>query len=372
MSGMSLLDDFGQPVIRRQWDTILAQDKLPHAILLYGEPGSGPLTGALSLANDIFCTSPVSGKACRQCAACHRAQKWIHPDLHFLVPLAGAKSITIDYLDTWKEAMKANPWLNVFQWTQFCDVEGKQVDIHKEDISNVTSTLALQSYEGGRKVLIIWMAQFLAREGNRLLKMIEEPFDDTFFILVTNQREQILPTIRSRCMQCFFPPMQEEAIAGILQTEMRLDPTAALRIAQQSGNDMNHALMLAQNSMLNFKDEMASWFRMMLGKKGNEIAGWSTRMGGQPKEEQKQFCLYTLSAVREILKEENNNNTPGREMIRYMHDHFHPEVWLHIMSLLQSTHEKIMRNANTKLLWLSMSIAIKNHLANYRLQHINS
>src|SRR5688572_2841611 len=161
---MELLNEFGQPAIRQQWNTILEQGKLPHALLLYGEPGSGILPGALSLANDILCQSPRDGKACRECASCRRARKLIHPDLHFLLPLAGAKSLTTEFLEPWREAITANPWLNVFQWTQFSDVEGKQVDIHKEDIQNVTSALCLESFEGRNKVLIIWMAQFLSKE----------------------------------------------------------------------------------------------------------------------------------------------------------------------------------------------------------------
>src|SRR5687767_3644713 len=168
---MGLLDEFGQPGIRQQWDTVLEQGKLPHAILLYGEPGSGILPGALSLANDILCVTPVNGKACRKCPSCNRTQKLIHADLHFLLPLAGAKSLTEEYLEQWREAVSTNPWLNVYQWTQFCDVEGKQVDIHKEDIQHVTSDMCLQAFEGGNKVMIIWMAQFLTKEGNRLLKM---------------------------------------------------------------------------------------------------------------------------------------------------------------------------------------------------------
>lgn len=372
---MRLLDDFGQPAIRHQWDTILQQGKLPHAILLYGEPGSGILPGALSITNDIFCSSPKEGKACRECPSCHRAQKWIHPDLHFLLPLAGSKSLTIDNMTPWKEAMTANPWLNVFQWTQFCDMEGKQVDIHKEDIQHVTSDLCLQSYEGGNKVLIIWMAQFLTKEGNRLLKMIEEPPDQTYFILVTNQREQILPTIRSRCMQVYFPPIEEKHIVSLLTEEYHIDHAAAERIASQSAQDMGKALALAQNSMLNFKEELTAWFRIMLARKGNEMTGWASRMGGQEKEEQKQFTLYAISGVREILQE--NVHLPsslrdGREMMRYMHENFHPEAWHEVIQLLQTGYEKIGRNANTKLLWLSMTIAIKDQLAKYRFQHINT
>ena len=278
---MTLLDHFGQPAIRLQLDTILSAGRLPHAILLYGEPGSGILPGALSLANDILCISPVNGKACRHCPSCNRASKYIHPDLHFLLPLAGSKSVTTEYLEHWRDAIATNPWLNVFQWTQFCEVEGKQVDIHKEDIQHVTGDLSLQAFEGGNKVLIIWMAQFLAKEGNRLLKMIEEPPEHTYFILVTNQREQILPTIRSRCMQVFFPPMEENEILRLLVEDYKIERTEAPLIARQSVNDMGRALALAHNSMMNFKDEMAAWFRaIMLAKVMSWLCGqikWEAR-----------------------------------------------------------------------------------------------
>lgn len=374
---MALLDHFGQPAIRQQLDTILSGGKLPHAILFYGEPGSGILPGALSLANDILCTSPIEGKACRACTSCHRAEKFIHPDLHFLLPLAGAKSISTAFYEPWREAIATNPWLNVFQWTQFCNVEGKQVDIHKEDIQHVTGNLSLQSFEGGNKVLIIWMAQFLAREGNRLLKLIEEPPEQTYFILISNQREQLLPTIRSRCMQMYFPPMEQQEIEGLLIREYGSEKEAAALIAKQSVQDMGRALTLAHNTMMDFKDEMAAWFRAVISRKGGEMAVWSNKMGSQDKEEQKQFALYAIAFVRNILwafAVEDVDKLPveGAEMIKYLHQHYHPEVWHPVMHGLQTGHEKIARNANTKLLWLSLSIMIKNQLAAYRLQHINT
>jgi DNA polymerase III subunit delta' len=374
---MALLDHFGQPAIRQQLDTILSGGRLPHALLFYGEPGSGILPGALSLANDILCTSPENGKACRSCPSCHRASKYIHPDLHFLLPLAGAKSLTEAYLEPWREAIAQNPWLNVFQWTQFCEVEGKQVDIHKEDIQHVTADLSLQSFEGGNKVLIIWMAQFLAKEGNRLLKMIEEPPEQTYFILITNQREQILPTIRSRCMQVYFPPMEQEEILKLLVDEYKIDRNNAPLIARQSVQDMGRALAVAHNTVMNFKDEMATWFRAIIGRKGHELATWSNKMGSQEKEEQKQFALYAIAFVRNILwamssKDHKEYPVEGSEMIKYLHQHYDPGAWHHVIQGLQSGHEKISRNANTKLLWLALSIHIKNQLTAYRLQHINS
>jgi DNA polymerase-3 subunit delta' len=285
--------------------------------------------------------------------------------------------LSTDYYAQWREAIASNPWLNIFQWTQFCEVEGKQVDIHKEDIQHVTGNFSFQAFEGGNKVLIIWMAQFLAREGNRLLKMIEEPPEQTYFILITNQREHILPTIRSRCMQIYVPPMGEKEILNLLTSEYQIEPQAAGLIAKQSVNDMGRALALAHNSMMNFKEEMALWFRALIGHKGHECAIWSNKMGSQEKEEQKQFALFAMAFVREILWFETNHaneesNVDGHEMIKYLQENYSPDAWHMIIQGLQSAHEKISRNANTKLLWLSLSIAVKNQLAIHRFQHINT
>ncbi|MGB4850060.1 MAG: hypothetical protein WBP41_19195 [Saprospiraceae bacterium] len=374
---MRLLDAFGQPDIRQQWDTVLQQGKLPHALLLYGEPGSGILPGALSLANDILCSSPIQGKACRKCPSCNRTQKLIHPDLHFLLPLAGSKSLSIEYYDAWRAAIVANPWMNVFQWTQFSDVEGKQVDIHKEDIQQVTSDLSYESFEGGNKILIIWMSQFLAKEGNRLLKMIEEPPAQTYFILLTNQREQILPTIRSRCMQIFFPPISTAEINSLLVNLYHIEARQAEQIAMQSINDMGRAMALTQNSIVNLKEELTAWFRTILNRKPSEMTAWTTRMAGLDKEEQKQFLLYAIASVREILHENSDQNmyshqTGSREMFKYMNDNFNPAAWQPVVQGMQTGYEKIARNANTKLLWLFLTITIKNTLSAYRLQHINT
>ena len=373
---MSLLDHFGQPAIRQQMDVLLEGNRLPHAMLFYGEPGSGMLPGALSLANDILCTEPLKGKACRQCPSCNRASKNIHPDLHFLLPLAGAKSLSSAFYGPWREAIAENPWMNVFQWTRYSDMEGKQVDIHKADIQQVTGDLSLEAYEGGNKVIIIWMAQFLAREGNRLLKLIEEPPEQTYFMLISNQQERILPTIRSRCMQIYFPPMEAKEISTLLATVYDVKEEAAEVIARQSFQDMGRALTLAKNTLMDFKDEMASWFRAVISRKGQDIAAWADQMGRQDKEEQKQFALFATSFVRNIVwdfaQTGEMQNVDGKEMIQYMHSHYAPDVWPLIILGLQQTHEKVTRNANTKLLWLALSITVKNQLTAHRLQHINA
>jgi hypothetical protein len=178
-------------------------------------------------------------------------------------------------------------------------------------------------------------------------------------------------------MQLYFPPMEQEEILRLLVEEYKIDRNEAPLIARQSVQDMGRALAVAHNTRMNFKDEMAAWFRAIIGRKGHELAVWSNKMGSQEKEEQKQFALYAIAFIRNILwaipgNAQSEYPVEGGEMIKYLHQHYQPDAWHPAIQGLQSTHEKISRNANTKLLWLALSISLKNQLAAYRLQHINS
>ena len=102
----------------------------------------------------------------------------------------------------------------------------------------------------------------------------------------------------------------------------------------------------------------------------------STKMAGQEKEEQKQFLLFAISSVREILREKTESSlhahpSGGRVMFKYMNENFNPEVWQRIVQEMQTGYEKLGRNANAKILWLFLTVTLKNQLMAYRLQHIN-
>jgi hypothetical protein len=178
-------------------------------------------------------------------------------------------------------------------------------------------------------------------------------------------------------MQIHIPPMDESEILRLLTEEYQFEKNKAALIAKQSVQDMGRALAVAQNTVMNFKDELAAWFRAIVGRKGHELAAWSNKMGSQEKEEQKQFALFTISFVRNILwthagKNASDLPVEGAEMIRYLNENYNPEAWHQVIQGLQTGFEKISRNANTKLLWLFLSVSVKNQLMAYRLQHINS
>lgn len=373
---MVIPDDIGQPALRAHLDQLLVQQRLPHALLFYGEPGHGLLPAALTLSRDLLCHRPVDGVACRQCASCHRATELIHPDLHFLLPLPGAKSLSSAFYDPWRKAVSENPWLDVYDWSFAADDEGKRVDMHVLDVLATIQHLSLQPFEGGRKVLIIWMAQFLAKEGNRLLKLIEEPPAETYFIFITSHREQVLTTIRSRCMQVFFPPVAPEEVESILCRVGQVDTATAASLAPQAGQDVARALALSRQTGIDFRQDLAKWFRAIVAQKGADLIGWAQAMAGREREQQKQFCVFAIHAVRDVLWVHAGARSPeqtaaGKELVGYLSRQYSPDSWHGVLRGLQEAFEMIGRNANARILWMSLGIDLKNQLAAARQNTIN-
>ena len=173
--------------------------RMPHAMLLVGPEGSGKLPLALALAQYLLCEQRTDADACGQCSNCRKLQILQHPDLHFVFPVVGSKMTSDQYLVQWRAALAENPYLNVNDWLQSIGAENKQGNISKEECLAIVKKLSLKSFESRSKVMLIWLPEYLGKEGNRLLKIIEEPPVDTYFILVAQQTELILNTILSRC-----------------------------------------------------------------------------------------------------------------------------------------------------------------------------
>ncbi|MBT8291216.1 MAG: DNA polymerase III subunit, partial [Muriicola sp.] len=219
---MLFTEILGLPHIKKHLTHSADSGRIPHAQLFVGPEGSGTLPVALAYAQYILCGNS-SGENINGDEACNlKCKSFTHPDLHFAFPVSNTENIrshavSDNFLKEWRLFLKEDPYGSLFDWYRYIGIEKKQGQIGVDEAMDIVKKLSLKSYEGGYKVMIIWMAERMnSSAANKLLKLLEEPPHKTIFLLVAEDEENILQTIRSRCQLLHFPPLPEEAIAQAL------------------------------------------------------------------------------------------------------------------------------------------------------------
>lgn len=360
---MLFKDVIGQGASQAQLRQMVANDRLPHALLLLGPAGSGKLALALALAQYILCESPAADDACGHCRNCLKAARLIHPDLHFAFPAVGTNVTSDTFLPQWRSALLENPYLDVNQWLQLIGAENRQGNINKEECVQIVRKLSLKTFEADRKVLILWLPEYLGREGNRLLKIIEEPPDSTHFILVAEDPELILGTILSRCQIVKVPPLTDgEVVAGLLALRAVDNPQQAAGIAPLADGDFNQALILAEQKENNNTRLFIDWLRKCYKGNGVEMVKWTDQFATLGRESQKHLLAYGLHFLREfmVLKLAGDDQVRLQPAEKSTAEKLTPLIQLdqldHLVNLLSECSYHVERNANPKVLFLDASI----------------
>lgn len=328
----------GQQEVKQHLVEMVQHNRLSHALLFLGKEGSGALPLAIAFAQYVTCekvqgrNKPASAEAslfgeaapaapaappvdaCGVCAACVKAQQLIHPDIHFSYPVipkkSGDKPVSTDYITDWREFVKQAPYGNAFDWLQLIGAENKQGNITAEECNDILRKLSLKSFESGYKILLLWMPEYLGKEGNKLLKLIEEPPPDTLFILVAENEEQILPTILSRCQLVKIPLLENNDIATALVQRAQASPEAARQVAGIAEGNYREALQLIQHAEEDWQSLLREWLNATL--KGGPVAQvkWIDEISKLGREKQKQFLRY----FNHLLEQSIRMRVMGAEM----------------------------------------------------------
>ena len=193
-------------------------------------------------------SSNPSNDSCGVCSSCIKAHQLVHPDIHFSYPVVTKKSgtppISADYISEWREFIKNYPYGNVYDWLQFIGAENKQGNITAQECNDIIRKLSLKSFESEYKILIMWMPEYLGNEGNKLLKLIEEPPPNTLFILVAENESLILPTIVSRCQLIKIPVLETNEVEEALVNRNNTSTDIARQAASVSEGNYREALQL--------------------------------------------------------------------------------------------------------------------------------
>ncbi|WP_136669159.1 ATP-binding protein [Flavobacterium sp. H122] len=304
----------GHEHIKNHLLTSAANARIPHAQLFAGPEGIGVLLTAIAYAQYVLCSNHgFENEGGRE--ACNlKFQNFSHPDLHFVYPTVTTEDVkskpkSLDFLPLWREFLTEKPYGSLFDWYDKLGVGNKQGEIRVEDATEILKSLSLKSYEGGYKIMIIWMADKMnVAASNKLLKLLEEPTDKTLFILTTENEEDILQTIRSRCQVIHFPSLSEAAIAKQLAEYEGVEERRAMTIAHKAQGNYNKALSLCHNVNEDapFEEWFVTWVRAAFRAKGNaaaiqDLINWSEDIAKLGRETQKKFLHFCTDMFRQAL-----------------------------------------------------------------------
>jgi DNA polymerase III subunit delta' len=379
---MQFKEVIGQDLAKKGLLNLWHSDKLPHALMLIGKEGTGGLPMALALSQFIFCEDKQANDSCGACPGCHKVQKLAHPDLHFsfpsISPKPGQKASSNVFMNDFREFVKQSPYGSTFDWLQFINAENKQGNITAEECRDMIDTLNLTSFEGGYKIQIIWRPEYLGKEGNILLKLIEEPPAKTLILMVAEDVEDVLNTILSRTQQVHLLPLMPAEIGEALVSKYNTEPRRAAQVAQLADGNFAHALQLLQYSGNDLLLPLREWFNGIFTNNGLALNKWVEDMAKLGREQQKNFLLFTQQllahALRMSLIPNHHPALPDDEALfagKLAQRNFAPSIFQAMDEAINKTVYHIERNANSKVQLLHLSIQMQYLIQGLELKAFN-
>jgi DNA polymerase III subunit delta' len=303
---MLLSNVVGQQAAKEGLMKMWRNNVFPHALLITGMEGTGGLPMGLALAQYIFCEHKSGDDSCGQCAGCNKTTKLEHADLHIsfpsVSPKAGTKAMSSYYMQEFREFIRQSPYGTTYDWLQHIEAENKQGNITAEECREIIEVLNLKSYEGGKKVLLMWRPEYLGKEGNLLLKLIEEPPKDTIIIFVAENAEDILPTIRSRTQEVKLAPLAPADIAEALVARTQTDTKKAAQVAHISMGSYTEALRLIRQADNDLFPEVRQLFNVLFTNNGIGISKFAEDWSKAGRERQKNFLSYVIHLLEQAIR----------------------------------------------------------------------
>ena len=354
------------------------ENRVAHAQLFVGTEGSGKMALAIAYAQYINCQNRTESDSCGVCPSCKKYMSLSHPDLHFIFPTATNKSVKKDpesdlFLAEWREYFSdCQGYVNLSEWFDKLDIENKQGIINVRDASTVIRKLSFKSYESEYKVVILWMPEKLnVFSANKLLKLIEEPPEKTLFLLVAENQEEVLSTIRSRCVLVKVPRLDTAVIKDALVEKCGCSEQLALDAATMSNGSWPLAKRFSNdidNEMF-YADTFRKWMRYCFKGAVPELIDFvANEIKGLGREKQKALLEYGLNIFHCSLL--INNNISSAVMLtsaeKTFAQNFAPYINMknvtQICALFEESINQIVRNANAQLVFMDDSFKMSKLL----------
>lgn len=376
---MLFKDVLGQEQVKEKLARSISQGKVPHAQLFLGPEGSGNLALAIAFAQYVICENKVDHDSCGKCSACQKASKLLHPDIHYTYPVItkkpGDKPKSVDWIDEWRSFVSDQPYATTYDWLQFIGAENKQGNITVEECNDIIRRMNLKTFESEYKILILWMPEYLGTAGNILLKLIEEPPENTLILLVANDPFQILSTILSRTQMVKTSPHPYKVLHLALMEKHDLNENEAADIANLADGNYHEAIQLMGQYDETYDTRLRDWLNACKVEDIVAISTWVDSIAGEGREYQKQFLKHVLRNMRESLHIKYGADMQeglldrSKILIEKLADYMTIEQSEPFVELLNQNYYFIERNANPKILFMNLSLQLKRFLSRKTLNY---
>lgn len=397
---MQFQEVIGQLKAKESLTEMVGSNRLSHALFFLAKEGTGGLPMALAFSQYLVCEKvarslqpagpslfgepeeiKIPQDSCGTCPPCQKAKALVHPDIHYSFPVIpkkdGHKPVSNDYITEWREFVSQFPYGNAFDWLQFINAENKQGNITAEECNDIIRKLSIKSFESEYKILIIWMPEYLGKEGNKLLKLIEEPPANTLFILVAENESLILPTILSRTQLVKIPYLENRDIEEALMTRAGVPQHEARQVASIAEGNYREALQLLNHSSEDWLSLLREWLNATVRNNTLAQVRWVDEVSKLGREKQKQYLRYCNhiieQAIRSTLLDGVFENLPDSEkdFIPKLNKQMDISQLQAIVEEMDKAFYYIERNANAKMLFMALTIKLRHIITNKSLILVN-
>ena len=371
---MKFSDVIGQDEVKQRLRQMVAEERVPHALMFCGPQGSGKMALALAFASYLLCGNRADGDSCGGCQQCLMAERLSHPDLHFSYPVirpsgtgSEHKMSSEDFAAEWREMLLQGPYFTMDKWLAAMGAANQQALMGVGESDLLLKRLSLKSSQGGYKVVVMWLPERMNGEcANKILKLLEEPPQQTVFIMVCEEPGRLLDTIRSRAQRIDIRRIDDGAIERALVERRGIDAEAARRLARAAGGSWLAALdeLDADSEKRQFLDMFISLMRLAYMRKIKDLRKWSDTAAALGREKQRRMLAYFLRLVRENFMYNFHNpqlcymTRDEENFARNFAPYINEANVLEMSALMNTAIRDIGQNANAKIVFFDMATNI--------------